>query len=152
MKKSHLIIKKNLLLLTLLVIAPIACQTPKNVKIEKGSSQGAMTTIAHKITGTTTPQEHKTAGISYFKKGMIDEASEELKIASESINDDAELHHYLGKTYYENDHTDEAITELNTAIPLYKTTQSDEKADAYNDLGLAFKRKNAVSESLYAVK
>ena len=64
-----------------------------------------------------------------------------MKLASEGIKEDGELRHYLGKAYYENDKYDEAITELLASISYYKANQTKEKADAYNDLGLAYKRK-----------
>ena len=84
---------------------------------------------------------------------MTEEALEELKLASEGIKkEDGELHYYLGKAYYENDKYDEAITELLAATSYYKANQTKEKAEVYNNLGLAYKNKNAFTEALSAFK
>ncbi|HEY4481570.1 MAG TPA: tetratricopeptide repeat protein, partial [Candidatus Brocadiaceae bacterium] len=145
-------IKKQFWILILLIIFPTACRSPYYAKVEKKPKRGYLDSITDKITGATTPAQHKTQGISYFKKGMTEEALEELKLASEGIKDDGELHHYLGKAYYENDKDDEAVTELLAAVTYYKTNQAAEKADVYNDLGLAYKKKDAFTESLSAFK
>ena len=136
----------------LLITFPTACRAPYYAKAEKKPKKGYLNSITDKITGAITPAQHKTEGISCFKKGMTEEALEELKLASEGIKDDGELHHYLGKAYYENDKYDDAVTELLAAVSYYKTNQTTEKADVYNDLGLAYKKKNAFTESLSAFK
>ena len=96
---------------------------PYYAKAEKKPKRGYLNTITDKITGATTPAQHKTEGISYFKKGMTEEALEELKLASEGIKEDGELRHYLGKSYYENDRYDEAITELLAAVSIIRQTR-----------------------------
>ena len=57
-----------------MIVLPIACQTTNHVEQEKKQKKGYLGSITDKLTGTPSPQEHKTTGISYFKKGMIDEA------------------------------------------------------------------------------
>src|SRR3990172_8103391 len=145
-------IKKQFWVLLLLVILPFACRSPYYAKAEKKPKKGYLNSITDKITGATTPAQHKTEGISYFKKGMTEEALEELKLASEGIKEDGELRHYLGKAYYENDKYDEAITELLASISYYKPNQAQEKAEAYNDLGLVYKKNNAFAEALSAFR
>ena len=136
-------IKTQCWILVLLITVPVACRTPSYAKVEKKKKKGYLNSITNKISGATTPGQHKTLGISCFKKGMIEEAMEELKLASEGIHNDGELHHYLGKAYYESDKLEEAVAELLAAISFYKPNQAAERADAYNDLGLAYKKKNA---------
>ena len=145
-------IKNSFGFFLLLITFLTACRSPYYAKAEKKPKRGYLNTITDKITGATTPAQHKTEGISYFKKGMTEEALEELKLASEGIKEDGELRHYLGKSYYENDKYDEAITELLAAVSYYKANQTKEKADVYNDLGLAYKKKNAFTEALSAFK
>lgn len=144
---------KKLFLFSLLVVSvPIACRNPYYAEVERKPSTGYINTIAGKLTGATTPAQHKALGISCFKKGMMEEALEELKLAAEGLQEDAELRHYLGKAYYENDKMDEAVAELLAALSYYKPDQMVERADAYNDLGQAYRRKKAYPESLSALK
>lgn len=133
-------------------MVPMGCGTPYYAKAEKEPKKGYKNSITGKVSGATTPEQHKILGISYFKKGMIDEAVEELKLASEGMKEDGELRHYLGKAYYENGKYEESIAELLAAISNYMTNQTVERADAYNDLGLAYKEKQAHAESLSAFK
>ena len=119
-------IKKQFWVLLLLITFPTACRSPYYAKAEKKPKRGYLNTITDKITGATTPAQHKTEGISYFKKGMTEEALEELKLAAEGIKEDGELRHYLGKAYYENDKHDEAITEF-LALPYLIIRQTKPK-------------------------
>ena len=136
-------IKIQFLVTLFVIIVPIACRTPYPEKKPSGG-------YSNSTTSAGTPAQHKAAGISCFKKGMMEEALDELKLAAEGIQGDGELHHYLGKSYYEKDKIDDAIAELLAALSYYKPDQTTERADVYNDLGLAYKRKNAYTESLSA--
>ena len=88
LKLLNVNIKKQYWIFLLLVILPFACRSPYYAKAEKKPKKGYLNSITDKITGATTPSQHKTEGISYFKKGMTEEALEELKLASEGIKED----------------------------------------------------------------
>ncbi|MBI2556183.1 MAG: hypothetical protein HYW13_01955, partial [Planctomycetes bacterium] len=84
-------IKKQFWVLLLLITFPTACRSPYYAKAEKKPKKGYLDLITDKITGATTPAQHKADGISYFKKGTTEEALEESKMASEGIKEDGEL-------------------------------------------------------------
>ena len=133
-------------IVSFLISALLMCQTAMAAKwvMKKGTQSGA--------DEAQSPTSNKALGISYYKKGMLEDAVEELIIASERTSGDAELHHYLGKAYYELDKLQDAIPEFLAAISLYSPDRVEEKAEAYSDLGLTYKYLKSFSESFSAYK
>ena len=137
--------KKQIYILFFLTLATLACQTTLAQREAISGSQRVSD-------DDQSPLGRKAGGILYFKKGMLEDAVEELTFASEKIKGDAELHHYLGKAYYELDKLKDAVTEFLAAVSFYRPDKTVEKAEAYSDLGLAYKNLKASSESFAAYK
>lgn len=147
-----MIIKKYFWVAYILLFFPIACSSPYDTKDKKNIKGGYIGSITDKLTGALSAKEHKTLGITYFKKGMTEEAIDEFNFALQGIRQDGELHHYLGKAYLEINQFSKAMNELNNAISYYDKSNFKGKAEAYNDLGLLYKKKNEYTEAFSALK
>jgi len=90
---------------------------------------------------------HEGLGKAYMKKGLLNEAIEEFKIATDLPNNNTETYQLLGLCYYYNRELDKAIKEFRTAIKL-----SPDKAKNYHLLGACYFEKNMLDKSIAQLK
>ncbi|MDI6713456.1 MAG: tetratricopeptide repeat protein [Thermodesulfovibrio sp.] len=81
-----------------------------------------------------TPEEHLQLGLSYEKKGLIDEAIKHFKEASKY---DARGFLFLGNLYFKQNQFDDAEVNFKKAIK-----KDNKLADAYNNLAWLYLTKN----------
>lgn len=92
------------------------------------------------------PEEHLNLGVAYEKKGELDSAIKEYKIASKKL---PIAYVYMGNVYFQKKEYDEAETHYKKAIKKYP-----ENADAYNNLAWLYyiKKENLDEAETLAIK
>ena len=86
------------------------------------------------------PEEHITLGVVYEKKGEIDHALKEYKLASKKL---PLAYLYMGNVYFQKNEFDEAESAYKTAIK-----KNPDHSDAYNNLAwLYYTKKENLTEA-----
>lgn len=93
-----------------------------------------------------TPEEHLHLGVAYERKGELDHAIKEYKLASRKLPG---AHLYLGNVYFQKNEYDEAEEYYRKAIE-----KDPKNADAYNNLAWLYytKRENLGEAESLALK
>ncbi|ODS33392.1 MAG: O-linked GlcNAc transferase [Candidatus Scalindua rubra] len=121
-------------------------EIPLNPPLEKGEI-GGFVGFSDEISQETSIDELSDRGISYYDKGMINEAIDEFKEVLEIDPEDVETHYNLGSAYADKGMFDEAITIYKKAIE-----KNPEFIDAYLSLGELYLDMDLIDDAISLYK
>ncbi len=120
------------------IVALLALGALTYRQIERWRNSETLWSYALQVSSVRSYKAHFNLAITYDEQGRYDEAIQQFREAVDPRADDSKIHLGLGFYDLRHDHVTDAIAEYRQALAL--TNDPQVKADAYSDLGSAYRQ------------